>query len=82
MKLIQRLALCVLPALFAAGCAMPASTSTPASSGSGGLLGGQGRTGAMCVGDSQPCADAPCCDGMTCTPNGRLGMLCRRPMPN
>ena len=81
MKLMKRLVLAVLPVIFAAGCAMPASTSTPASGGSGSLLGGQGRSGAMCVGEAQPCAENPCCDGMVCTPNGRLGMLCRRPMP-
>jgi hypothetical protein len=36
----------------------------------------------MCVTESQTCdTSRTCCDSMVCVPNGRLGMLCRRPFP-
>jgi len=81
MKLVKRRVLAVIAALIAAGCAMPASESAPAA---GGLLAAQAITapGAVCVGEAQSCAASPCCSGMTCTPNGSLGMLCRRPTPS
>lgn len=81
MALVQRLLLAVIPALIVAGCAAPASESATTT---GGLLAalGLGTSGAMCAGEAHSCAASPCCAGMTCTPNGSLGMLCRRPSPS
>jgi hypothetical protein len=68
-----------------AGCAAPAPAPAPASSaGTRALPGVSDRIGSgqQCVAENQPCdAARPCCSGMSCTPNGRLGMLCRTPYP-
>ena len=58
------------------GCAAPADTTVR------GSLPGVVQPPAQCVPEGQQCDRArPCCDGMTCSPAGRLGFLCRMPAP-
>jgi uncharacterized lipoprotein YajG len=76
-----RFALTAAAALLLAACSTPVNVQSSAPVPSGGLL-PAGSGGAMCVVESQTCdRQRTCCDSMVCTPNGRLGMLCRRPYP-
>jgi hypothetical protein len=62
-------------------CSTPITFQADAPVPPGGLL-PAGPGGAICVAESQSCdRTRTCCDSMACVPNGRLGMLCRRPYP-
>jgi len=78
---MSRIAFTAAAALLLAACGTPVTFQSSAPVPPGGLL-PAGSGGAMCVVESQTCdAQRTCCDGMVCVPNGRLGMLCRRPYP-
>jgi hypothetical protein len=67
--------------LLLGGCSTPITFQADAPAPPGGLL-PAGPGGAMCVTEAQTCdTSRTCCDSMVCVPNGRLGMLCRRPYP-
>ena len=77
---MKALAPLLLGLALLAGC----TTSAPGP-GATALPGTSDRLGSrqLCVAENQPCdAARPCCSGMACSPNGRLGMLCRTPYPN
>lgn len=71
---------CASPPPPAAPAATPAGAAAPPA---GGLTGGAaGSRPQQCVGENEPCGrDLRCCQDFVCQPNGRLGLLCRRPFP-
>lgn len=78
---MKRLAPLFLGLALVAGCTTPAPGPT---SGTAALPGVSDRLGSrqVCVTENQSCdTTRPCCTGMACMPNGRLGMLCRTPYP-
>jgi hypothetical protein len=78
---MSRLALTAAALVLLGACSTPITFQANAPVPQGGLL-PAGPGGAMCVDESQSCdRTRVCCDSMVCVPNGRLGMLCRRPQP-